>query len=80
LVTIAVGVEVVAQAASPAAEWKTSTAPFDELTPGAPRKASVPSLERATDSPRMSFAPLFAFDRIAVGVVLDAQELSDETW
>src|SRR5580765_1390932 len=79
LVKVAVGVEVDVQAASPEL-WNTSTAPFCELAPKAPRSATVPSPESATAAPRESFTPLLALDRIAVGVELVAQASSADTW
>src|SRR5579859_7120670 len=82
-VKIAVGVEVVAQAASPEA-WKTSIAPVyspvpARIAPGAPRTATVPSPESATEFPSPSPEPPPAFVRIAVGVELSVQPSSAET-
>ena len=79
LVRVAVGVAVDAQAACEEA-WNTSTAPAVGLVPGAPRRASLPSAERATASPKSSAGSLSASERIAVGDVFDTQAFAAETW
>src|SRR6516225_3673489 len=73
LLNFAVGVEVVAQAASPEL-WNTSAEPVFESVPAAPRSATVPSPESARALPRESPWLLLESDRIAVGVGLDVQE------
>ena len=54
-------------------------APVLLLTPKAPMSAVVPSLERATEFPKLS-AVVRPLVRVATGVELDAQTFPPEAW